>query len=557
MNRLRTASAITLAAALLLAAGASPALAGATFLINNTDPPGQGFNDPSPRAPIGGNPGTTLGQQRLIAFQYAADLWGSILDSDVPIVIQGSFQPLACTPAAGTLGAAGTIQIFANFPGATFPNIWYHSALANRLAGADLTPGPFDPGLLLPPFNDDIVAFFNSDIGTNPACLTGRDWYYGLDNNHGNNFDLVHVLLHEFAHGLGFANFVTETTGASPGGLGDIYSQFTLDTTTGLTWNQKTQAQRQASALNCSNIVWNGANVTANVPIFIGKGLPSATINAPSGIAGARRVGPAAFGPALTSPGVTGNVVLALDPANAAGPSTTDGCSPLTNAAAVAGNIALIDRGTCGFLVKVANAQAAGATAVLIADNVNACPPAGLGGIDPTIIIPSARITLADGNAIKANLPGVSATLGVNNAVYAGANAAGQAQIFASNPVQQGSSLSHFDTIAFPNLLMEPAINADLPQNGTDLTSHLLVDEGWAFMSIMIDGCDTGVPNLPLPEGGTIESYVVQFCAANPPNHGQFVSCVNQRAKELRNRGFITQHQRNELQHCAARADIP
>ena len=50
----------------LLAAG--PALAGgATITIVNMNAPGVGFNDPTPAAPVGGNPGTTVGQQRLIS----------------------------------------------------------------------------------------------------------------------------------------------------------------------------------------------------------------------------------------------------------------------------------------------------------------------------------------------------------------------------------------------------------------------------------------------------------------------------------------------------------
>ena len=117
---------------------------------------------------------------------------------------------------------------------------------------------------------------------------------------------------------------------------------------------------------------------------------------------------------------------MPLDAANAAGPSTFDGCTPITNAAAVAGRIALVDRGTCGFVVKVKNAQDAGAIAVLVADNVAGGPPAGLGGADPTITIPSVRITLADGKAIKAQLASgtVNATLGVDPAVRAGADRA-------------------------------------------------------------------------------------------------------------------------------------
>ena len=47
-----------------------------TFTIVNNDGAGEGFNDTTPVAPIGGNPGTTLGQQRLNVFQAAANVWG-------------------------------------------------------------------------------------------------------------------------------------------------------------------------------------------------------------------------------------------------------------------------------------------------------------------------------------------------------------------------------------------------------------------------------------------------------------------------------------------------
>jgi uncharacterized repeat protein (TIGR01451 family) len=140
-------------------------------------------------------------------------------------------------------------------------------------------------------------------------------------------------------------------------------------------------------------------------------GVASVRVNVPPAIAGDYRAGSASFGPPLTPAGVTGNVVLALDPADAAGPLTTDGCSPLTNAANVAGNVALVDRGTCGFTLKVKNAQDAGAIAVIIADNAIGAPPAGLGGTDATITIPSVRVTLADGNLFKANLAALNATL--------------------------------------------------------------------------------------------------------------------------------------------------
>lgn len=121
-----------------------------------------------------------------------------------------------------------------------------------------------------------------------------------------------------------------------------------------------------------------------------------ATIDSPSTIAGNYPAQSASFGPPLTTTGVSGNVVLAA-PAN--------GCTALTNAADVAGKVALIDRGTCTFVVKVKNAQNAGAVAVIVDNNVPAGLP-GMGGADPTITISSLGITQSDGGKIKAQLAG-------------------------------------------------------------------------------------------------------------------------------------------------------
>ena len=103
MVRLRTA----LAATALLAVLATSAFASATIVIINTDGAGEGFNDPTPAAPVGGNSGTTIGQQRLLCFQQAASIWGSILTSSVTIQIQAAFNPLTCTATSATLGSAG------------------------------------------------------------------------------------------------------------------------------------------------------------------------------------------------------------------------------------------------------------------------------------------------------------------------------------------------------------------------------------------------------------------------------------------------------------------
>src|SRR5580765_2087134 len=118
---------------LLAALAATPSLA-ATITIVNNDGAGEGFNDPTAVAPVGGNPGTTLGQQRLNVFQRAAGIWGSILPSNVTIVVNATFDPLApCDATSGVLGQAGPAYIAANFPGAPFANTTYAAPLADKL----------------------------------------------------------------------------------------------------------------------------------------------------------------------------------------------------------------------------------------------------------------------------------------------------------------------------------------------------------------------------------------------------------------------------------------
>ncbi len=137
------------------------------------------------------------------------------------------------------------------------------------------------------------------------------------------------------------------------------------------------------------------------------------TVSAPASLAGALPAGVAQFGPPLDTVGVTGTVVQALDPATGTLPSDTDGCSALTNAGAVFGNVAIVDRGECNFSVKVKNCQDAGAIAVIVVNNQGDAL-VEMSGSDPTIVIPSLFLGQSDGEAIGAQLAsGVTATLHV------------------------------------------------------------------------------------------------------------------------------------------------
>lgn len=101
----------------------------------------------------------------------------------------------------------------------------------------------------------------------------------------------------------------------------------------------------------------------------------------------------AAFGEQLTKTGVTGDVVVA-EPA--------DGCTAITSA--VAGKIAVIDRGSCEFGLKALNAQKAKAVAVIIANNQGGTTviPMGPGAVGSKVKISAVMISQNDGAALKA-----------------------------------------------------------------------------------------------------------------------------------------------------------
>ena len=202
-------------------------------------------------------------------------------------------------------------------------------------------------------------------------------------------------------------------------------------------------------------------------------------VETPTALAGDRSIGSASFGPAVSEAAVSGALVQAQDANDIAGPSTTDACSALTNASQVAGHVAIVDRGTCTFVTKAANVQAAGAIAMVVADNVAAATPPGMGGDDSTITIPCVSVTQADGAALTSALSqNVVVSLRTNPRRLAGAGAGNRPLLYAPDPDEPGSSISHWDTSATPNLLMEPNINGDLGHD-LDLTLPLLRDLGW------------------------------------------------------------------------------
>jgi hypothetical protein len=438
------------------------AFAATKITVHNLDDPNVGLNDPTPTDPVGGNTGKTLGEQRMIALQAAADEWSRLIDSSVEIVIEARFRPLTpCDATSGVLASAGPTHTAANFPNAPKQDVWYPIALANRYAKQDLST------------DSDITAQFNLDVD-NATCLGTTSWYYGLDNKHGSNIDLMTVALHEFAHGLGISGTYNSRTGSLLQGQPSIFELHTFDDTLGLRWDQMTDAQRLTSQTNDQNLVWDGERSRLRAAQLLG---PTPFLR----IAGTDyRVGKAGFGGPVTVAGFNGTIVAATDDANDTGPTTTDACTALTNPAALIGKIALIDRGSCTFVVKAKNAQNAGAIAAIIVDNTVASSPNPLGGTDATITIPVISVTKNDGDSLRTQLAGgLFALIAADPLHLSGTDNAGKVKLFAPSTLSGGSSVHHWDTSAFPNLLMEPNISGDLT-HGVDITLDQLVDIGWA-----------------------------------------------------------------------------
>jgi MYXO-CTERM domain-containing protein len=198
----------------------------------------------------------------------------------------------------------------------------------------------------------------------------------------------VNNFLHDWFYDSGFNEF-------SGNAQSDNFGRGGLD-------NDRIKAEAQdISGFNNANMATpsDGEQPRMQMYLFSPNMELSVTVLTPPAIAGTYEPGTAAFGPAAFD--LSDNFVLVQD---AGGASPTDGCEvPFANAAQVAGNIAVIDRGNCDFAVKAKNAQVAGAVGVLIVNNQGG-PAPGMGGSDPSITIPTLSLSQDDGALIKAEL---------------------------------------------------------------------------------------------------------------------------------------------------------
>jgi uncharacterized protein (TIGR03382 family) len=442
------------------------ALAGAEIRIIDGNGSGEGLNDSTPADPLGGNPGTTVGEQRLMSAQYSAALWSATLGNRVPISIRTEFVDLDCSGGTAVLGASG--------PAALYDDNRYPAALANERAGQDLDPG-----------REEIDSRFNARVGHSDCGITA--WYPGLDNlAPSGTTDLTSVFLHEMAHGLGFIKSAA------------AFREQARDDTSGVLLSQLSTTDYDAAVRRPFGVSWVGPAVRAAKDAVLDR--TDGLMRLPDGrtfpLARAR------FGPGHVS--LTAPVVLAQD---ADGGTAHDACNPLAPAP---GALVVAERGVrtdaglfCFVSQRALNAQAAGAVGLVVRPSQSGTGPTSYtGDAGPGLTIPVWGISADDGTALESYVDEGGELVTVDgDGRRAGENLAGDVLLYTPSVFSDGSSVGHWDSSASPPLLMMPTINPSLPRT-MDLTPAALQDVGWS-------------PATGLAVGATTLGY--DFTEARPP----------------------------------------
>ncbi|MGH9225047.1 MAG: hypothetical protein ACRD2W_15005 [Acidimicrobiales bacterium] len=142
--------------------------------------------------------------------QAAVNIWANDVAVPAWTTVRATYTSLG----TGVLAGGSPSFVFRDFDNAPVAGTWYPGPLAEALSGQNLAED--DP---------DIVIEIN----------TRSDWYYGTDGNvPSGRYDLMSVVLHEVAHGLGFLGTMNVSGNSGTWGIGspprpDIYDRFIED----------------------------------------------------------------------------------------------------------------------------------------------------------------------------------------------------------------------------------------------------------------------------------------------------------------------------------------
>jgi hypothetical protein len=180
------------------------------------------WTDSTAATPIGGNTGTTLGQQRQNALNYAATQLVQQLQIPVDITVHACGAHLGGDNNSAILAHASPLTYLFDdpqFPINSLPKkyTWYSITSAVRLAGTSSCG--LGGGDCSGVDNEEIEAVFNEDIGS-ANIVGGEKFYLGFDPaaNPGHSLDFVTIAMHEMTHGLGFFGLVNLDPAEGPVG---------------------------------------------------------------------------------------------------------------------------------------------------------------------------------------------------------------------------------------------------------------------------------------------------------------------------------------------------
>lgn len=161
---------------------------------------------------------------------------------------------------------------------------------------------------------------------------------------------------------------------------------------------------QDGSGTNNANFSTPSDGGSGRMQMFLWSGSPLKTLfaNSPEDYSGFKPASESGFSTKnkLSQTGsITGDVVFYKDITD---PNFHRACIGPSNGSEFAGKIVYIDRGGCTFVIKVKNAQTAGAMAVIVGDSlVGSTTPITMGGTDNSITIPAVFIAYNEAQVMK------------------------------------------------------------------------------------------------------------------------------------------------------------
>lgn len=177
-----------------------------------TEIPAQEFISASNRLAVTSNIEVTyidFPEQVKIPFEQAVEIWEKYLISTQTIRIKATWSKTMANTVLAETGATRIYRSSASIPNLPYTNVWYPTPLAEALSGKELNSGDFDMTVTL-----------NANI----------NWYYGTDAKaQAGRYDMITVLLHEIAHGLGFSSSMSIINSDTQGQYGQSGSAYVFD----------------------------------------------------------------------------------------------------------------------------------------------------------------------------------------------------------------------------------------------------------------------------------------------------------------------------------------